>query len=47
MNIHVSEACKKLLDKLGGYILKERGVIQIKVNYRFVESERGEEDHFH
>lgn len=31
MKIHVSEACKVILDKLGGYILKERGLIQIKV----------------
>ncbi|GFY45875.1 speract receptor [Trichonephila inaurata madagascariensis] len=30
MKIHVSEACKKVLDKLGGYILEERGLVQIK-----------------
>ncbi|KAG8182191.1 hypothetical protein JTE90_017142 [Oedothorax gibbosus] len=30
MKIHVSEACKNLLDKLGGFVLEERGVIQIK-----------------
>ncbi|GBM03797.1 Receptor-type guanylate cyclase Gyc76C, partial [Araneus ventricosus] len=30
MKIHVSEACKKVLDKLGGYRLEERGLIQIK-----------------
>ncbi|GFR24019.1 atrial natriuretic peptide receptor 2 [Trichonephila clavata] len=30
LRIHCSEACKQLLDKLGGYILEERGVISIK-----------------
>ncbi|XP_055935780.1 guanylate cyclase 32E-like [Argiope bruennichi] len=30
MKIHVSEACKKVLDKLGGYRLEERGLVQIK-----------------
>ncbi|GIY73844.1 speract receptor [Caerostris darwini] len=35
MKIHVSEACKKVLDKLGGYRLEERGLIQIKVSIAF------------
>ncbi|CAG2118345.1 unnamed protein product, partial [Medioppia subpectinata] len=30
LRIHVSEACKTILDKLGGYIIQERGVISIK-----------------
>ncbi|GIY21033.1 atrial natriuretic peptide receptor 2 [Caerostris extrusa] len=30
MKIHVSEACKNVLDKLGGYVLQERGLIPIK-----------------
>ncbi|XP_054712047.1 guanylate cyclase 32E-like isoform X2 [Uloborus diversus] len=30
MKIHVSEACKQILDKIGGYVLQERGLIQIK-----------------
>ncbi|KAF8786944.1 Guanylate cyclase 32E like protein [Argiope bruennichi] len=30
MKIHVSEACKQILDKLGGYVLQERGLIPIK-----------------
>ncbi|XP_035232543.1 guanylate cyclase 32E-like [Stegodyphus dumicola] len=30
MKIHVSEACKEILDKLGGYVLQERGLVQIK-----------------
>ncbi|GFT69472.1 guanylate cyclase 32E [Nephila pilipes] len=30
MKIHVSEACKQVLDKLGGYVLQERGLIPIK-----------------
>ncbi|XP_054710092.1 guanylate cyclase 32E-like [Uloborus diversus] len=30
MKIHVSEACKIILEKIGGYVLQERGVIHIK-----------------
>ncbi len=30
MKIHCSTACKQLLDRLGGYILEERGEIKIK-----------------
>ncbi|KAK8766858.1 guanylate cyclase 32E-like [Amblyomma americanum] len=30
LKIHVSEACKEILDRLGGYYLTERGIIQIK-----------------
>ena len=37
LKIHVSEACKEQLDRLGGYILKERGLTSIKVRVvRFV-----------
>lgn len=32
LKIHVSEACKQILDKMGGYILKDRGVITVKVS---------------
>lgn len=31
LKIHCSEACKQLLDKLGGYYLEERGVVNMKV----------------
>ncbi|XP_076312206.1 guanylate cyclase 32E-like [Tachypleus tridentatus] len=30
LKIHVSEACKDILDKLGGYVLQERGLIPVK-----------------
>ncbi|CAN7938795.1 unnamed protein product, partial [Ixodes hexagonus] len=30
LKIHCSEACKVLLDKLGGYIIEDRGVVYIK-----------------
>lgn len=30
LKIHVSDACKVILDQLGGYILKERGMTAIK-----------------
>ncbi|XP_071038589.1 guanylate cyclase 32E-like [Parasteatoda tepidariorum] len=30
MKIHVSEACKNILDKIGGYVLEERGLVTIK-----------------
>ncbi|CAG2168082.1 unnamed protein product, partial [Oppiella nova] len=30
LRIHASEACKTILDKLGGYVIQERGVISIK-----------------
>ncbi|XP_054159620.1 guanylate cyclase 32E-like [Oppia nitens] len=30
LRIHVSEACKTILDKLGGYVIQERGIISIK-----------------
>jgi hypothetical protein len=33
----VSEATKVLLDKLGGYILKERGLTAIKVRRKIIE----------
>jgi hypothetical protein len=31
----VSEACKTILDKLGGYTLVERGIVSIKVLINF------------
>jgi len=30
LKIHVSEECKLVLDKLGGYIIKERGLVHLK-----------------
>ncbi|XP_064478005.1 guanylate cyclase 32E-like isoform X2 [Ornithodoros turicata] len=30
LKIHVSEACKNILDKLGGYIVQERGLTPVK-----------------
>lgn len=32
LKIHCSEACKGLLDKLGGYKLEPRGLVEMKVN---------------
>lgn len=31
LKIHVSENCREILDKIGGYILSERGIVQVKV----------------
>lgn len=31
LKIHCSEACKGLLDKLGGYKLEPRGLVEMKV----------------
>jgi hypothetical protein len=46
LKIHCSTACKQLLDRLGGYILEERGEIKIKgkgdmVTYWLVGEETG------
>src|SRR5205085_6209905 len=30
LKIHISEECKCMLDKLGGYIIKERGKVHLK-----------------
>lgn len=32
LKIHISEDCKQILDKLGGYILHERGLTPIKAS---------------
>ncbi len=31
LKIHCSSSCKELLDKLGGYETKERGLVEMKV----------------
>ena len=41
LKIHVSEACKQFLDRLGGYILKERGLTFIKVRAPFFSCDSG------
>ncbi|XP_075559752.1 guanylate cyclase 32E [Dermacentor variabilis] len=33
LKIHCSESCKQLLDKAGGYILEERGLIYVKARF--------------
>ena len=35
LHIHISKACKVYLDRLGGYHIKERGEITIKVSAQF------------
>ena len=30
LKIHISAACKEVLDKLGGYIIEERGLVKMK-----------------
>ena len=30
LRIHISAACKDALDKIGGYIIEERGLVQMK-----------------
>lgn len=33
LKIHTSKSTKLLLDKLGGYVLEERGWVEMKVSY--------------
>ncbi len=30
LKIHISEQCKQALDKLGGYIVEQRGLVNMK-----------------
>ena len=30
LKIHISEQCKNVLDKLGGYVIEERGLVNMK-----------------
>ena len=34
LRIHVSPECKEVLDRLGGYVLQERGFVEMKVSER-------------
>ena len=34
LKIHVSDASKHILDRLGGYVLESRGTVHMKVDFR-------------
>ena len=34
LRVHVSPECKEVLDRLGGYVLQERGFVEMKVSER-------------
>lgn len=35
LKIHISPQCKEYLDKLGGYVTSDRGLVKMKVSGKF------------